>query len=112
MKKFLALTGVAASLLVAAPALAHDARDGGRDNGRHGPAYHQNDRDHGRDYGRHESRRDFTHWRPRLERAHYRSFGRPVLYRDHYRVQARDVRGRLVILHVNAFTGAIIRAGF
>jgi hypothetical protein len=116
MKKFLALTGIAASLLVAVPAFAHDGRDGGRDGGRHGPAYHQNDRDHGRDHGRwshrHESRRDFSYWRPRLERAHYRGFGRPVLYKDHYRVQARDVRGRLVILHVDAFTGSIIRVGF
>lgn len=126
MKKFLAFAGVAAALLMAAPMAAqadsrshrqverqsprgHVSRDAYRHNDRgQRPVYRQNDRGHrGPDY-RQMRRHDFSHWRPGLQRQRYSYFGRPVFYDHYYRVPARDYRGRLVLLTVNAYTGVII----
>jgi hypothetical protein len=110
MKKFFALAGVAAALVVAVPMAAqadsyrHVERDGPRGG------HYERDVYHGHSY--HQQRRDFDHWRPGLERARYHGFGRPVFYDHYYRVHARDYRGRLVLLTVNAYTGAIISVGF
>ena len=115
MRKFLALAGVAVALALAAPVAAQaDGHRGG---------YHDHDgrrdyREHRRDYRedrreyRHMQRRSFSYWRPHLERRHYRGFGRPVYYGHYYRVHARDFYGRIVILTVNAYTGAIISIGY
>jgi len=129
MKKILALAGIAAALMTFAPMAAqadprHDNRGGHHDrydrndrNDRDG-RWDRNDRrngwnrnHHGPRY-QHHVRRDFGHWRPGLERARYRNFGRPTFYGDYYRVRAHDYRGRLVILDVNAYSGTIIRIGF
>lgn len=137
MKKFFALAGVAAALVMAVPMAAqadsyrHVERDGPRGGHYERDAYHDYDRDHGRDYGRdndhdygrgydrdhgrdygHMQRRDFDHWRPGLERSRYHGFGRPVFYDHYYRVRARDYHGRFVLLTVNAYTGTIISVGF
>ena len=115
MRKFLVLAGVAVALALAAPVAAQaDGHRGG---------YHDHDgrrdyREHRRDYRedrreyRHMQRRSFSYWRPHLERRHYRGFGRPVYYGHYYRVHARDFYGRIVILTVNAYTGAIISIGY
>lgn len=108
MRKILALAGVAVALALAAPVAAQaDGYRGG---------YHDHDgrrdyREHRRDY-RHMERRSFGYWRPHLERRHYRGFGRPVYYGHYYRVRAHDFYGRIVILTVNAYTGAIISIGY
>ena len=123
MRKFLALAGVAVALALAAPVAAqadgyrpydHDGyrsmhydRDGRRDYREHRRDY----REDRRDYRRME-RRSFSYWRPHLERRHYRGFGRPVFYGHYYRVRAHDFYGRIVILTVNAYTGAIISIGY
>lgn len=126
MKKFLALAGVAAALMMVAPMAAqadssshrhverqnqrgHVSRDVYRHNDRgQRPVYRHNDRgQRGPDY-RHMRRHDFSHWRPGLQRQRYGHFGRPVFYDHYYRVPARDYRGRLVLLTVNAYTGVII----
>ncbi len=111
MKKFLALAGVAAALVMAAPlaAQADSYRDGPRGGHYQRDGYRGHDR--GLDY-RHMQRRDFGYWRPNLERSRYYGFGRPVFYDHYYRVHARDYRGRLVLLTINAYTGAIISVGF
>lgn len=123
MKKFLALAGVAAALVMAAPMAAqadsssyrhverqtprgHVTRDVYRHNDRgQRHVYRHNDRRH--DY-RHMRRHDFSYWRPHLQRQRYGHFGRPVFYGHYYRVPARDYRGRLVLLTINAYTGVII----
>ncbi|HEY4344121.1 MAG TPA: hypothetical protein VGN05_07240 [Parvibaculum sp.] len=112
MKKFLALAGVAAALAMAAPMAAqadsyshrHIERDGPRGHVSR-DVYRRHDR--GPDY-RQMRRHEFGHWRPGLERQRYGHFGRPVFYDHYYRVHARDYRGHLVLLTVNAYTGAII----
>ncbi|MEN6542730.1 hypothetical protein [Parvibaculum sp.] len=94
----------------------HGDRHGDRDWGRRGPDRH-GDRDWGRhgpdrrDYHRME-RRDFGYWRPHLERARYHHFGRPAFYDDYYRVPCRDERGRMVMLTLSAYTGAILSVSF
>lgn len=118
MKKFLALAGVAAALVMAAPMAAqadsyshrHVERDGPRGGHYERDVYRHNGH-RGPDY-RQMRRHEFSHWRPGLERQRYRGFGRPVFYDHYYRVHARDYRGRLVLLTVNAYTGAIISVGF
>jgi len=115
MKKFLALAGVAVALMMAAPMAAQAASNDHRHVERQNPrghvsrdVYRHNDRGHrGPDY-RHMRRYDFSHWRPGLQRQRYGHFGRPVFYGHYYRVPARDYRGRLVLLTVNAYTGVII----
>lgn len=113
MKHLLASLGVAASLIMAMPVVAqadsyrHIERTGPR-----GGHYERNIYRHNghADY-RHMQRRSFGYWRPGLERRHYRGFGRPIFYDHYYRVRAYDHRGRVVLLTVNAFTGAIIAIG-
>jgi len=126
MRKILALAGVAAALMAFAPmsAQADSRHDRGDRHGkhdrwdrhdRHDNRWDRGDRrwNRGHHYNhRHQVRRDFYHWRPYLERARYRNFGRPAYYGDYYRVRAHDYRGRIVILDVNAYTGAILRIGF
>ncbi|HUD51316.1 hypothetical protein [Parvibaculum sp.] len=118
MKKLLALAGLATALFAAVPMAAqadsyrHVERDGPRGGHYEKDVY----RDHGRpghrpDY-RHMQRRDFGYWRPHLERARYHHFGRPVFYDHYYRVPARNYRGAVVMLTVNAYTGAIISVGY
>jgi hypothetical protein len=116
MKKFLALAGVAAALAMAAPVAAQADTYSHRHVERTGPhgrhverdVYRHNDRGHrGPDY-RHMRRHEFSHWRPGLARHRYSHFGRPVFYDHYYRVPARDYRGRMVLLTVNAYTGVII----
>jgi hypothetical protein len=115
MKKFIALAGAAAALVMAVPMAAqadsyrHVERDGPRGGHYERDVY----RGHDRDYNDHRmQRRDFDHWRPGLERSRYHGFGHPVFYDHYYRVHARDYRGRLVLLTVNAYTGTIISVGF
>lgn len=113
MKHFLALLGVVAALTMAVPMVAQ--ADSYRHVERTGPRGGHHERNVYRHNGhvdyRHMQRRSFGHWRPGLERRHYRSFGRPVFYDYYYRVRAHDNHGRLVLLTVNAFTGAIIAIG-
>lgn len=115
MKKFLVLAGLATALFATVPMTAqadnyrHDDRRIYRDHGKRDWGRGSYDRRH--DY-RHMKRRDFGYWRPRLERARYHHFGRPIFYDHYYRVPCRDYRGRLVMLTVNAYTGAIISVGF
>lgn len=116
MKKFLVLAGVAAALVTAVPMTAqadsyrHVERDGPRGGHYERDVYRHNGH-RGPDY-RHMQRHEFSHWRPGLERQRYRHFGRPVFYDHYYRVPARDYRGRIVLLTVNAYTGTIISVGF
>lgn len=122
MNKFLTTAVIAATLAIGTPMVAqadsnrHDDRRGGhsrdyRDNDRrdHREYRHSDRRDH-RDYRR-MKRHEFSHWRPHLERQHYRSFGRPVFYDNYYRVRAHDRRGHVVFLNVNAYTGVILSIG-
>lgn len=124
MKKLLALAGLATALFAAVPMAAqadsyrHVERDGPRGGHYERDVHRSNDRHHdnrgwdrGRDY-RHMKRHDFSHWRPGLERARYRHFGRPVFYDDYYRVPCRDYRGRAVTLTINAYTGTILSIGY
>lgn len=128
MKKLLVLAGIAASLLVAAPAAFADSRDH-RGHDRHdrsdrwdrsdrhdrGDRWDRGDRrdwrhghfDHRSAY-RHMHRRDFGHWRPYMARYNYHSFGRPVFSDYYYTVPARDRYGRPILLTVNAYTGQVI----
>lgn len=130
MKKLLALAGLATVLLAAAPMTAqadeyshrHVERDGPRGGHYERDVYrHHERRDDRRDWSRHDDRRadyrhmerrDFGYWRPHLERSRYSHFGRPVFYGDYYRVPCRDYRGHLVMLTINAYTGAILSVGF
>lgn len=122
MKKFLILAGVAGALLTSLPmaAQADSYRDGprgghyDRDMGRgHGSDRDWNrDRDRDRRDYRHMQRRDFSYWRPGLESRRYHHFGRPVFYDNYYRVPARDYRGRVVFLTINAYTGVIVSVGY
>jgi hypothetical protein len=128
MKKFLALAGVAAALVMAVPMAAqadsyrHVERDGPRGGHYERDVYRSHDRDYGRGYDRgyhrgyenaeRRERRDFDHWRPGLERSRYHGFGRPVFYDHYYRVPCRDYRDRAVFLTVDAFSGAVISVGF
>tara|TARA_R110000824_G_scaffold390760_2_gene587488 strand:+ start:176215 stop:176700 length:486 start_codon:yes stop_codon:yes gene_type:complete len=130
MRKFLVLAGIATALMVAAPVVvpvaaqadsyrsdhrsAHrDHRDVRRDH-RDVRRDHRDARRHyreaRRDY-RHMKRHSFNHWRPGLERHHYRGFGRPVFHDHYYRVRAFDRYGRIVFLSVNAYTGVVISVG-
>lgn len=121
MKKTLALAGFAAALFTAVPMAAQ------ADNYRHadGPRGHyerdvrrgaDHDRRWDRGPDRHDyrkmKRRDFSYWRPALENRRYHHFGRPVFYDHYYRVPARDYRGHLVTLTINAYTGAILSVGY
>jgi Ni/Co efflux regulator RcnB len=115
MKKFLALVGVATALVVAAPMAAqagssyrHVERDGPRGGHYERDVYRHNDR---HDY-RQMKRHSFNHWRPGLERRHYRGFGRPAYHGHYYRVRAHDRHGRLVLLTINAYTGVILSVGY
>ncbi len=109
MNKFLTTAVIAATLAIGMPMVAQ------ADNYRH----HENRgyrhdvyREHLRRDYRHMERHEFSHWRPGLERQHYRGFGRPVYYNDYYRVRAYDPRGRIVFINVNAYTGTILSVGF
>ncbi len=122
MKKFLVLAGVAAALMTALPmaAQADSYRDGQRgghyqSDARRGHDSNRNwnrDRDHDRRDYRRMQRRDFSYWRPGLENRRYHHFGRPVFYDHYYRVPARDYRGRMVMLTINAYTGVILSVGY
>ena len=125
MKKILALAGLATALAVAAPMAAQaDSYRHVERNGPHGghyekDVYRHNDRHGDRDDWRrdrheyrHEMRRDFGYWRPHLERSRYHHFGRPVFYNDYYRVPCRDYRGRMVMLTVSAYNGAVLSVSF
>lgn len=131
MRKYLALAGIAAALMVGAPMAAQadnyrsdhrqihrgdhrsmhrDHRDARRDHREARRDHREARRDHRearRDY-RHMKRHAFSHWRPALERHHYRGFGRPVFHDHYYRVRAFDRFGRIVFLSVNAYTGVLI----
>jgi Ni/Co efflux regulator RcnB len=121
MKHFLALAGIAAALAIATPIAAqadsyrYVERTGPR-GGHYERDVHRGHVDRGhdrhdrRDY-RKMKRHQFSHWRPGLERQHYRGFGRPVFHDHYYRVRAHDRRGRLVYLNVNAYTGVILSIG-
>lgn len=117
MKKFLALTGIVTALAIAAPMAAQaDSYRHVERNGPHGGHYERDVyRSHGhknhRDY-RQMRRHEFSHWRPGLERMHYRGFGRPVYHDHYYRVRAYDPHGRIVFLNVNAYTGVILSIGY
>jgi hypothetical protein len=115
MKKFLAIAGVATMLMAAAPLTAEAAPY----NGHGSQQSHNFNRGHDRDQGHsryghavHQSRRDFNHWRPGLERAHYKRFSQPVYHNGYYRVRAHDSHDRLVLLTISAITGAIIAASY
>ena len=127
MKKLFALAGLATALFAAVPMAAqadsyrHVERDGPRGGHYERDVYRDNDRHGDRDWGRRApdrrdyhrmERRDFGYWRPHLERARYHHFGRPVFYNDYYRVPCRDERGRLVMLTLNAYTGAVLSVSF
>lgn len=111
MKKLIALTGLAAALMFAMPMTAEAGHYGhSRHHNAHG-AYHGHGH-FGHHAYRHMQRRSFTHWRPGLERHHYRGFGRPAFHDHYYRVRAHDRHGRLVFLNVNAYTGLILSVGY
>ncbi|KAB7740707.1 hypothetical protein F2P47_06560 [Parvibaculum sedimenti] len=127
MKKLFALAGLATALFAAVPMAAqadsyrHVERDGPRGGHYERDVYRDNDRHGDRDWGRHGpdrrdyhrmERRDFGYWRPHLERARYHHFGRPVFYDDYYRVPCRDERGRMVMLTLSAYTGAVLSVSF
>ncbi|MFZ3034679.1 MAG: hypothetical protein WA138_11780 [Parvibaculum sp.] len=61
---------------------------------------------------RRHQRREFNHWRPGLERAHYRHFSAPVYHNGYYRVRAHDHHDRLVLLTISAITGAIVVSSY
>lgn len=113
MNKLFTSAAVAAALLVAAP-VAAQAGDHGRhgNHDRHDGYHHSDRRDHSHNDYRRMQRYEFSHWRPHLERQHYRGFGRPVYYNNYYRVRAYDPRGHIVFLNVNAFTGVILSVGY
>jgi Ni/Co efflux regulator RcnB len=111
MKKFLAIAGVATMLLAAVPLAAEAApyNNHGQQQSRN---YHAGP-SHSRPAVHHQQvRRDFNHWRPGLERSHYRSFSNPVYSNGYYRVRARDNHNRLVLLTISAITGAIIASSY
>jgi len=109
MNKFFASAAIAATLVIAAPVVAQADSYRHHDN----RGYHHSDRhDHRRNDYRRMQRHEFSHWRPHLERQHYRGFGRPVYYRDYYRVRAYNPRGQVVFLNVNAYTGMILSIGY
>ena len=74
--------------------------------------YAQAELRHERAMVRHDRHREFRHWRPGLERAHYRHFSAPVYYNGYYQVQAHDRGDRVVLLMISALTGAIIASSY
>jgi hypothetical protein len=76
---------------------------------------------YGNRYG-YGTRHGYRHYQPRplparhivraLHRQHYHSVSRIVLKHDHYKVRARDFRGRSVKLLVNAQNGRILHIRF
>jgi hypothetical protein len=109
MKKFLAIAGVATMLLAAAPLTAEAAP-----YNNHGSSHSYNNGPSHRGPAVHhqQPRREFSHWRPGLERSHYRGFSHPVYSNGYYRVHARDNHNRLVLLTISAITGAIIASSY
>ncbi|HEY4344122.1 MAG TPA: hypothetical protein VGN05_07245 [Parvibaculum sp.] len=90
MKKFLAIAGVATMLLAAVPLTAEAAP-----YNNHGSSHSYNNGHHGPVVRHQQTRREFSHWRPGLERSHYRGFSHPVYNNGYYRVHARDSHNRL-----------------
>ncbi|MGV8997205.1 MAG: hypothetical protein ACOH12_09700 [Parvibaculaceae bacterium] len=113
MNKFITSAIIAATLAIGTPVVAQ--ADSYRNSDRHydhrGNDRHDSRRDHRRSDYRQAQRHEFSHWRPGLERQHYRSFGRPVYHDNYYRVRAYDHGGRVVFLNVNAYTGVILSIG-
>lgn len=123
MKKVLAAAGIATLLMAVAPITANAAPAHGahvqQSHNVRGYAQHAHGSKHIRHSNRsytHVSKRyvrhDFNHWRPGLERAHYKRFSAPVYSRGHYNVRAYDSHDRLVMLTISALTGVIIASSY